>query len=80
VVVLFCEVPVGAGFEFRGTRYVKIAPSMAEDERRWGNIFLDVMRVTVDEGLRLLPRPRRFEEDTHWADRLCWEMTQCAAD
>ncbi len=51
----FCEVPVGARFEFRGQRYQKLALSMACDEQRWGNIFHDDTEV-VAEG-ELLPVP-----------------------
>lgn len=48
MLVLFSEVPVGGRFEFRGRRYEKLALSLARDEERCGNIFLDYTEVCID--------------------------------
>jgi hypothetical protein len=37
---LFGDLTFGTRFTFYGKTYVKIALSMAEDEKRYGNIFL----------------------------------------
>ncbi len=44
----FCELPIGARFEFRGRRYEKLALSLAGDEERCGNIFQDQTEVFWD--------------------------------
>ena len=43
--IQFQAVPIGGHFEFRGRRYRKLALSMAGDEDRKGNIFMDHMEV-----------------------------------
>jgi hypothetical protein len=46
--VKFYELAIGARFVFRGQRFQKIAMCMAEDDRRWGNIFRGETDVTLD--------------------------------
>ena len=46
--VRFYELAVGAVFSVRGRRYRKIAMSMAEDERHWGNVFMGETEVVSD--------------------------------
>ena len=46
--IQFQEIPIGQHFEFRGRRYKKIAPSMASDEDRNGNIFQAQTEVLPD--------------------------------
>jgi hypothetical protein len=41
----FEEVKVVETFTYRGQRFQKCALSMAEDERGWGNIFVDEIVV-----------------------------------
>lgn len=48
--VKFNQIPVGARFEFRGRRYQKVALSMAHDEDRYGNVFLDYTEVIPEPG------------------------------
>jgi hypothetical protein len=43
--VKFYELAIGAAFVFLGRRFVKVAMSMAEDERRWGHLFLGETEV-----------------------------------
>ncbi len=71
--IQFCNLPVGAQFEFRGRRYRKLALSMACDEERLGNVFHDQTEVlpegepalgaapslTSPAGLKALPAPVR---------------------
>ena len=35
----FCDLAVGAAFEFRGRRYVKMNGDIGRDEERGGNVF-----------------------------------------
>jgi hypothetical protein len=35
----FCKLVVGAGFEFRGRRFVKMNAEIGRDEERGGNVF-----------------------------------------
>src|SRR5436309_95266 len=35
----FCDLPVGARFEFRGRRYEKVSAQFGRDEERNGNLF-----------------------------------------
>ena len=51
---LFCELPIGARFEFRGRRYEKLALSMAGDEERCGHAFHGVTEVLPAEGVTLV--------------------------
>jgi hypothetical protein len=37
---LFGSLPIGAKFRYQGTEYKKVAPGMAEDEKRLGSIFM----------------------------------------
>ena len=59
--IQFQEIPIGQHFEFRGRRYKKIAPSMASDEDRNGNIFQAQTEVLLDpflsEIVRSVPQP-----------------------
>ena len=41
----FGELRIAEAFTFRGARYVKTALSCAEDQRGWGNLFLDETEV-----------------------------------
>ena len=66
--VRFYELAVGARFVFGGQEFKKIAMSMAEDGRRWGNIFLGETEV-VSDGPLLPPEvaARWKPERGHWA-------------
>ena len=46
--VKFYELAVGARFSFRDRHFVKTALSMAEDERHWGNVFMEGTPVISD--------------------------------
>jgi hypothetical protein len=46
--VRFYELAIGARFAFLGRPFVKVAMSMAEDERHWGNVFLGETEVVSD--------------------------------
>lgn len=83
MLVLFSEVPIGGRFEFRGRRYEKLALSLARDEERCGNVFLDHTEVCVESGAaRLTPStatgpsrpdnspPRAALPLQSWADHL----------
>lgn len=64
MLVLFSEVPVGGRFEFRGRRYEKLALSLARDEERCGNVFMDRTEVCVENATALraagaAPAPER---------------------
>ena len=65
---LFCELPVGTGFERNNRFYRKTAKSMAEDEREWGTIFMDEAVVQVSDNTPLFHGPRQAEP--YWADHL----------
>ena len=39
MIIKFCEVAVGARFEFRGRRYEKMNSEVGRDEERGGNLF-----------------------------------------
>ncbi len=69
----FYELALGARFVFRGHRFVKIAMCLAEDQRRWGNIFLGDTDVVPDGvPVRLSPAEaaRWKPADKDWADYL----------
>ena len=64
----FYELAIGAVFEFRGTRYAKTAMSMAEDDRRWGNVFMGETVVASDGPLLPAEVAARWKpERGHWA-------------
>ena len=46
----FCELAVGARFEFRGRRYEKMSADIGRDEERGGNAFHAGTEVVVDMG------------------------------
>jgi len=46
--LMFGKLPVGTGFAYYGTKYCKIAPSMARNERGCGSVFLGETPVTVE--------------------------------
>jgi hypothetical protein len=56
----FYELAVGGVFTFRGQTFRKTAMSMAEDERRWGNVFLGETEI-ISDGPPLPP-----EVAAHW--------------
>lgn len=59
MILTFCQLPVGARFEFRGRRYEKLALSLARDEERYGNVFHDHTEVCWDRRPGEDPRPPR---------------------
>jgi hypothetical protein len=63
--VPFYELPIGARFEFRGRRYEKLAPSMAQDEDRCGNIFRDHTEVFWHRRPGEEPHPMRPPPPPH---------------
>jgi len=65
--MLFCELPIGSRFEFRGRRYEKLALSLACDEERCGNIFQDQTEVLSDA----TPLPASRPAGRPWTERLC---------
>ncbi len=67
-IVLFCQIPIGARFEFRGRRYCKLALSLAQDEERFGNVFHDSTEVLPDQGVQPLPLTRDPRTEKHWTD------------
>jgi hypothetical protein len=46
----FCELAVGARFEFRGRRYEKVSAEVGRDEERGGNMFHPGTEVVSDGG------------------------------
>jgi hypothetical protein len=76
--VRFYELAVGAVFEFGGERYQKSAMSMAQDERRWGSVFMGETEV-VSDGPMLPPETAAMwrPERGHWA-ALIEGMVACA--
>ncbi len=78
MITTFCQLPIGARFEFRGRRYEKLALSMAGDEDRCGNIFreeTEVLAVAPPPGVPdsqefawILPAPQR--DPRHWSSYL----------
>ena len=44
----FKQVPIGARFEFRGRRYVKMNSEIGRDEDRGGNVFHRETEVSVE--------------------------------
>ncbi len=61
----FCQLPLGARFEFRGRRYEKLALAMAGDEDRCGNIFRDETEVFWHRRPGEEPRPVRPPPPPH---------------
>ena len=67
----FCQLPVGARFEFRGQRYQKQALSLAENEvvpggQKIGNVFMAGAEVVPDPGVELLASSWKREDDNWW--------------
>jgi hypothetical protein len=46
--IKFCQLPLGAKFEFKGRRYEKLALSLARDEERFGNVFHAETEVSAE--------------------------------
>jgi hypothetical protein len=65
--VQFYQLAIGAVFTVWGRTYRKTAMSMAEDERQWGNVFLEETEV-VSDGPLLPPEvaARWKPERDHW--------------
>jgi hypothetical protein len=68
--VPFCTLPVGALFAFRDHRYQKTALSMATDDERIGNIFMDHVPVIWDRRPGEQPRPAPKPDPRHWTEYL----------
>jgi hypothetical protein len=65
----FYELAIGARFVFRGQWFVKIAMSMAEDERHWGNIFQGGTEVESEGPMLPADVAARWKPpDGHWTD------------
>ncbi len=47
----FCELAVGARFEYRGKRYEKMNGDVGRDEERGGNVFAAETEVLAEAGL-----------------------------
>jgi hypothetical protein len=74
--VRFCDLERGATFEFRGTRHVKLALSLAEKTDGTGTVFqaeTPVERVPTSEaeGLGSVTSPARARADTGDGHLLC---------
>jgi hypothetical protein len=69
----FYELAVGAVFTFRGVTYKKIGMSMAEDERRWENIFQAETHVEAEGPLLPPEEAAKWKPSelpwTHWMSR-----------
>ena len=62
----FYQLPEGARFEFGGRQYQKVAVSMAQDDRRWGHIFLDECEVEWSPGPGEKPGEPKPPEPCPW--------------
>jgi hypothetical protein len=49
MITLFEKLAIGARFEFRGRRYVKLGPDLGRDEERMGNRFHGGTEVVAEE-------------------------------
>ncbi len=66
--VRFYELAVGAPFIWRGQRYQKTAMSMAQDEQRFGSVFLGETEVASDGPLLPAEEVAMWKpERGHWA-------------
>ena len=71
--VKFYELALGAVFQFRGTRYQKLAMGLAWDEKRRGNIFMGETEVVSEGEPKLLSAEEAAKwkpAERHWTDRL----------
>ena len=66
----FSQLPIGAHFEFRARRYVKLGLSVAGGEDRIGHAFLGYTEVLPAENTDLLPLPSRRSPCLSWTDHL----------
>jgi hypothetical protein len=69
----FYELAIGAQFIFRGRRFEKIAMSMANDEKRFGSVFMGETEVVPDGVPLLLPPEEAAKwkpDDRHWTEYL----------
>jgi hypothetical protein len=66
--VRFYQLAIGARFTFHGREFVKTAMCAAEDERRWGSIFMGEAPVSSDGPLLPPDLAAAWKPDRgHWS-------------